>query len=115
EGAIGVTPERGSPGNAAAVGLANGALIDLDAQARRGQQLEVAVDELQRFGVSHVVEHLGALVVVNADALLLDEEVRGRERDLQAGGKSEWPERAVRGELHVIDLGQGRDATNLGD
>ena len=65
--------------------------------------------------VEHVVEYFGALVVVDADALLLDEVVGGGEAHLQTGGERDGTERAVRRQLHVVHLGHRRDAAHLGD
>ena len=65
--------------------------------------------------VHHVVQDFGALVVVDADALLLDQEVGRREAHLQARGQGKGAERAVRGQLDVVDLGQGGDLADLGD
>src|SRR4051812_35693377 len=96
-------------------GRADRLLVDLDAQAGRGEPLDVPGHEGQRGLVEAVVEHLGAKVVVDADALFLDEVVRRGETDLQAGRQGDRAERAVRGELHVVHLGERGDLAYLGD
>ena len=70
-------------------------LVDLDPETGSGQPLDVALDEGQRGDVDQVVEDVGPEVVVDADALLLDEVVRRRERDLQGGRQGQRPEGAV--------------------
>jgi hypothetical protein len=95
--------------------VADGRLIDLDAQAGRGEPLEAAVDEAQRLGVDDVVEHFGALVVVDADRLLLDEVVGRGERHLQTRRERDRAERAVRGDHRVVRLRHRRDPSHLGD
>src|SRR5665647_2812633 len=50
---------------------------------------------------------------MDADALLLDQEVRGREAHLQTGGQRERAKRTVWRQLHVIDLGHRCDPAYL--
>jgi hypothetical protein len=75
----------------------------------------VAVDESEGFGVDDVREEVGVLVVVDAPALLLDEEVGGGERDLEAGRERDRAERAVRGEQRAVGLRERGDAVDLRD
>src|SRR5665647_597084 len=90
-----MAPHRRAPDVPARVRRANGRLIDLDAQSRTSESLDVAVHELQWCLVKDVVQHLGTLVVVNPDALFLDQEVGGGEAHLQ-----------TRGELSLIHISE---------
>ena len=60
--------------------------VDLDAEAGSRQGGDAAVDAGEILFVDDVVEEVGAVVVVNADALFLQRRVPGNEVDLQARG-----------------------------
>src|SRR5262249_29678567 len=90
-------------------------LVDLDAETRPGWTLERPVGEAERVAVDEVVEQVGGLVVVDAPALLLDEEVRRRAGDVHARGERDRPERAMRRKARVEDLGEGGYAARLRD
>ena len=73
--------------------------VDLDTQSRAGQPPNMAIDEHEDRRVDEVVEQIVAgVVVVDAQALLLDQEVRRGEGDLQARRERDRPQRAVRRE-----------------
>lgn len=55
-----------------------------------------AVGVLEDVLIGDVVEDIVAVIVVNAEALFLDEGVIGDRIDLQACGKRNRPERAMR-------------------
>lgn len=86
-----MAPHRIAPGVAAPVGGAYGGLVDGDAQARPVTAQGVSLDEAERLGVDDVGQQVGGLVVVDAAALFLDQEVRCRERELQTGGQGDGP------------------------
>jgi len=56
--------------------LAHLVLVDGDAESRQGVAIDVAVLVAEDLGVFEVIEEFGALVVVDAEALLLDDGVR---------------------------------------
>jgi hypothetical protein len=80
----------------------------IHAQARLGQRLDVAVFDLEVFLVDHVVQQFGALVVVDAHALLLQHGVVRHEVHLQAGRQRHRAERAMRRQRDVVGFGHGR-------
>ena len=110
-----MAPDGAAPGMALPVGRSNCRLVDLDPEPGAGEAFDVPVHEAEWLGIEEVVEHLGALVVVDSDALFLDEVVRSREADLQARGERKRAERAVRRELDVKRLRESRDLAGLGD
>ncbi len=99
----------------ARVGGAYRGLVDLHAQAGRLPAADGAFGERERRAVDDVVEQFRVGVVVDADALFLDQEVGSREGDLQAGGERERPEWTVRGEQRVEGLREGGNPAHLGD
>src|SRR5450830_1060942 len=58
---------------------------------------------------------LVALVVVNAQALLLDKRVVADRVQLQAGGQRDWAQRAVQRQGHVVGFGHVGDLAGFGD
>src|SRR6478735_6600342 len=106
---VGVAPHRSAPGVAALVRCPHHGLINFDAESGPGEPLDVAVDELERRLVHHVVQDFGALVVVDPDALFLDEEVGRGEAHLQAGRERQGAQRAVRRQLDFVHFGQRGD------
>lgn len=80
-------PELGGP--------LHGRLVDLDAHPRPRVAGRPSAGEGERAGVEEVVQDVVVLVVVDADALFLDEEVGDGEGELQAGGRRDGAERAL--------------------
>ncbi len=113
ERAVGVEPYGVAPTVAAGVGSPYGAFIDLDTEARASRSASHSVNEVERGRIQQVVEQVIGLVVVNAAALFLYEEVGDAEGDLQAGSKRQRAERTMRRQSYVPGLRHGRDATNL--
>ena len=56
--------------------LAHLVLVDGDSESRQGVAIDITVLVAEDLGVFKVVEEVGALVVVDAEALLLDDGVR---------------------------------------
>src|SRR5262249_40709687 len=80
-------------------------LIQLDAEAWSGRQIEVAT-----------TQHEGFLQVALAQTdLLLAKEIRNRRRQLHARGQRNGAERVVRRDGSVIGLGHAGDEAHLGD
>ena len=75
--------------------------VDCKAQARRGGQLDVAVDYLQVD-----FQQASAQPLVN---LLLRQEIRDHGVDLQAGGERHRPNGAMRRDVHIVHLGHVGD------
>src|SRR5262249_4810125 len=82
-----------------------GGLVQLDAEAWSGWQVQVALAQHER---------LLEVALAKAD-LLLAEEVRDRRGQLHAGGQGDWPEWVVRSDGRIIRLRHARDETHLGD
>src|SRR6266508_1997870 len=79
-----VTPHRVTPRMPSLVSGTDGLLVHLDPETRPVQPVDVAVDEPEDGRIDDLVEQVVVRVVVDAQALLLDQEVRRREGDLQA-------------------------------
>ena len=69
--------------------MSHGSFVDVDPEARTGGALDVTVVELKHAGVDEVVEQITLLVVMDAQGLFLNEEVRCCEVNLQACGEGE--------------------------
>src|SRR6185437_11533337 len=115
DGAVGVPPDGVAPPVSFAGPLADVVLVDLDAEARPGGDGDVPGGVGERAGFREVVEQVVGDVVVNAEALLLDEGVVGAGVELQAGGERDGPERAVQRDGGVVGLRHGGDAAGLAD
>src|SRR5699024_2636966 len=89
EGAVGVAPDRGAPAMADGGARALVVLVDLAPQPRPGRDGHHAVPIVEDGAVHHVVEQVVVGVVMDAQALLLDEGVVGPGVDLQAGGQGD--------------------------
>src|SRR5450830_1744435 len=61
--------------------------IDLDTQARSIRNRHITILVAEHFRLGHIIEQVIALVVMDAQALFLDEGVVGDRIDLQAGGQ----------------------------
>lgn len=79
------------------------------------KQGDAPVLELEDGSVGEVVQKAGPGVVVDAEALLLDQEVGGGEAHLEAAGERDRAERAVRGQGHVVGLCHRRCPPHLRD
>lgn len=91
-------------------------LVDVDAQPGAGQHVNVPILDVPDLGVLGVAgQVLGARVVVDAQAHLLDGKVGTCGDDLAVGRQGDGPQRAVRRQGDVVGLGHGRDALHLGD
>src|SRR5450759_283275 len=95
EAAVVVAPDRVGPTRPRGRSLAYSPLVDLDAQPWTGQAGDRSVGVVEHARVDEVVQHLGADVVVDADALLLDHVAGGAEADLQRRGEADRAERTV--------------------
>src|SRR5258706_8081393 len=104
--AVVVPPDRVAPRVSRLVRAPYRGLVDLHPQSGRARTGDASLSETEHAGVGNVVEKVGALVVVDADRVLLDQEVRSCERDLEAGCEGDRAERAVRGELGVPHFGE---------
>ena len=89
--------------------------VDLDPEPRPVGDLHVAIGVVEDLWVLDVVEEVVALVVVDAEALLLDEGVVAVGVDLEIHRQRDRPERAVQGDGHVVCLGHVRDFSRFGD
>ena len=74
-----------------------------------------AIDRGQHLGIGDEFEQVVPDVVVNAEAHLLDRDIGGVGRDLEAGGERQRPQRAMRRHRHVIGLGHRRDPAAFAD
>ena len=90
-------------------------LIDLNAQPGPRRDVDHAVFIVEDRGVGDVVEQVVARVVVDAQALFLDERVVAAGIDLQAGGERDRAQRAVQRERDIVGFGHHRDLPRLGD
>ncbi|MCY1223000.1 hypothetical protein D9M72_351090 [compost metagenome] len=70
---------------------------------------------MEDFLVGDVVEDVVARIVMDAQALLLDEGVVADGVDLKAGGERDRSERAMRRQCHVVGFRHRRDLAALGD
>ena len=89
--------------------------VDLDAQPRPVRYRNEAILILEYFSVADVVEQVVALVVVDAQALFLNEGVVADAIQLQARSQRNRPERAMQRQRHVVGLGHAGDLARLGD
>src|SRR5215217_6385326 len=94
---------------------AYGVLVDLDAESRAREALDVAVDELEHLRVDQVVEQRATAAVLDAEALLLDQEVRYRQVDLQACCQGDGAQGAVWSHRDIVGLGHRGDPSYLGN
>ena len=75
-------------------------LVDVDAETRAVESAHVAILVGEDGSVGQVMEQVRLMVVVNLQALFLDEQVRCGEADLQARGESDRP---ASGQCGAID------------
>src|SRR5690606_39423775 len=115
EAAVGVAPERAAPAVSHRGALAHVVFIDFDAPAGTLRDGHHAVLVGERLAVADVVEQVVVGVVVDAQALFLDEGVVAAGVDLQAGRQRDRAERAVQRQGDVVGLGHGGDLAGLGD
>src|SRR6266516_572033 len=87
-------------------------LVDLDPESGSGRSSEIALDDVEDGAIDEVVEEVVAEV---GDGLLLDQDVRRREVDLQRRGQRNRPEGTVWRDDDVVHLRQSRDSPSLGD
>src|SRR4051794_21158443 len=90
-------------------------LIDLDAESRPPGPIDEAGAVMEHGGIHQVVQKVAPLVVMNAEALLLDEGIRSAEVDLQGGSETDRAEWAVRCDGYIVSLGHGGDLLQLGN
>src|SRR5690625_2409395 len=115
ERSVVMAPQRWPPTVALPIRLTYCVLVHAHAQPRGFGAQDVSVGEGEDLGVQNVVEQFGVLVVVDADALFLDEEVGCGKSDLEARGQGQGTEWTVGGHKDVVGLGQGGDPSHLGD
>src|SRR5699024_2302921 len=88
-------------------------LVDLDPQPRPGRDGHHAVPIVEDGAVHHVVEQVVVGVVMDAQALLLDEGVVGPGVDLQAGGQGDLSQREYRRSPRAIGVGVARRVSSI--
>lgn len=89
-------------------------LVHLYTKAGLLGQADKAVHELEILGVQRIVQHAAALVVVDADALLLNGRVVAGGIQIQAAGKGHRAKRAVGSKGHIVGFGHGGNLLALG-
>src|SRR5699024_11679840 len=87
ERAVSVTPDGIAPPVSFGGSFADVVFVDLDAETRSSWNTDHAVVVVEHRRVGDVVEQVIARVVVDAQALFLDEGVVAAGIDLQAGGE----------------------------
>ena len=87
--------------------------VNVDTETGAVRQVDVAIFVVEDRRVDEVVEDIIALVVVNVEALFLDERVRRDGIDLQTRRECNRPERAVWRHCHVVRFGHRRDFVSL--
>src|SRR5690606_17848000 len=90
-------------------------LVDLYSQPRAIRNLDEAAFIFKYASVRQIVEEVVGLVVVDAEALLLDECVMAGGVHLQAGRQRDGAQRAMRRRGHIEGLGHGDDLFAFGD
>jgi hypothetical protein len=110
-----VPPNRIAPPVADLGALGDIVLVDFDAQARASGNGDEAFRVVEHRPIRQIIEQVIADVVVDAEALLLNEGVVGTPVDLQAGGERNRAERTVQRHGNVVRLGHGGDLAGLGN
>ncbi|MND63827.1 hypothetical protein D3C80_551450 [compost metagenome] len=81
--------------------------VDFDTEARPLRNADEAIGVMEDFLVGDIVEDIVALIIVDTEALFLNEGVVGDCIDLQAGGKGDRAERAMGCQRHIIGFRHG--------
>src|SRR5690606_24295676 len=113
--AVAVPPDRRAPAMAGGGGAAHCRLVHLDAEAGAGGDQQLPVLEGEAVPGQRVVAQIALRVVVDAEALLLDEGVVADGVDLQAGGQRDGAERAMGRQRHATGSGPMADAHHFRD
>src|SRR5215212_8121551 len=115
EGSVLMTPDGVPPAMALSGPVRDVVLVDLDTQARAAGDGDEAVRVREYRRIGEVVQQVVVDVVMNTEALFLDEGVVGAGVDLQAGGKGDGAERAVQRDRDVVRLCHRGDLAGLAD
>src|SRR5262245_40705838 len=95
---IGVPPRRCPPAHRTVRSSPYCGFVALHAQPGLSGWVDIAVADFEDRAVDEIIQQIVADVVVNPEALLLNDRVRRGEVDLQASSQRDRAERAVRGE-----------------
>src|SRR5579875_2374869 len=109
------TPDGIAPGMAYCGSAPYRFLIDGNAQARPTRHRDIAVLIGKNCGVGQVVEEVCLLIIVNAQALFLDQHIVGTGIKLETGGERDGTKGAVWGYRYVVRLGHSCDLAAFGD
>src|SRR5215213_8504354 len=115
EGSVLMTPDGVPPEMALSGPVLDVVLVDLDTQARAAGDGDEAICVREYRRIGEVVQQVVVDVVMNTEALFLDEGVVGAGVDLQAGGKGDGAERAVQRDRDVVRLCHRGDLAGLAD
>src|SRR5215216_1099773 len=110
-----MTPDGVAPAMALSGPVLDVVLVDLDTQARAAGDGDEAIRVREYRRIGEVVQQVVVDVVMNTEALFLDEGVVGAGVDLQAGGEGDGAERAVQRHRDVVRLCHGGDLAGLAD
>ncbi|MNV12343.1 hypothetical protein D3C71_1029410 [compost metagenome] len=110
-----MAPDRVAPAVADGGAFDHVFLVDLDAQTRAVRDLHEALVVVEHPWVFDVVEQVVALVVMDAQALFLDERVVASRVQLQARRQGNRAQRAMQRQRHVVGFGHVGDLAGFGD
>src|SRR4029450_886814 len=105
DGSVGVPPEWVAPPVALLGPFRDIVLVDVDAQTGADRESDKAFGIVEHRAIGQIVEQITAHVVVDTEALLLDEGVVRTAVDLQTGGECNWAEGTVQCDRDVVRLG----------
>jgi len=110
-----MAPDRVAPAVTDGCALLDVLLVDFNPQSWSLRNAHIALVVGKDFGLRQIVQQIIALVVVDAQALLLDESVVRHRIDLQTSGQRYRAERAVQRKGDVVGFGHGGDLAGFGD